>query len=36
MEIVLKFNAALGRLAEARYIDKEKLLSIDLPELAAG
>lgn len=38
VEMVLKFNAALSRLAEERFIDKQELLSKEalLPELGIG
>jgi len=36
VETVLKFNAALGRLAEERYVDKEELLSKETPEPVVG
>jgi len=36
VEVVLKLNAALGRLAEERYIKTEELLSKETTELAVG
>jgi len=36
VEVVLKFNAALGRLAEERYVDKEELLSKETPGLVVS
>ncbi len=36
VEVVLKFTAALGRLAEERFIEKEELLSKETPEPVVG
>ena len=36
VEMVFKFNAALGRLAEERYVDREELLSKETPEAVIG
>lgn len=35
-EMVLKFNAALGHLAEERFVDREELLSKETPEAVIG
>ena len=35
-ELVLKFNAALGRLADERFIEKDELLGKETPEPVAG
>jgi len=32
LKMTLKFNAALGRLANDRFIDKQELLSKETPE----
>ena len=32
VEMVLKFNAALGRLAEERYVDTEELLNKEITD----